>query len=103
PDYYPFLLRLSRHQFIGLGKFMARPIHQMRTQKSLLAAHPSCSGGPAPMRVCPQCGEEEETFTYAILRCLVRLPQRLRLLKGFCLVSLILSSWLGHRPNLLRF
>ena len=41
PEYYPFSLRLSPHLFIGLGKFMAGRIHQMRAQKSYLAAHPS--------------------------------------------------------------
>ena len=41
PDYYPYPLRLSPHPFMGLGKFMAGRIHQMRSQKSYLAAHPS--------------------------------------------------------------
>ena len=41
PDYYPYPLRLSPHLFMDLGKFMAGRIHQMRSQKSYLAAHPS--------------------------------------------------------------
>ena len=41
PAYYTFPLSLSPHPFIGLGKFMARRIHQMQAQKSYLATHPS--------------------------------------------------------------
>src|SRR5437879_4277381 len=67
---------------MGLGKFMAGRIHQMRAQKSYLAAHPSWSDGPAPTRLCPCCGEEEETFTHAVLRCPARAPQWARLLQG---------------------
>ena len=67
---------------MGLGKFMAGHIHQMRAQKSYLVAHPSWSEGLAPTKLCPRCGEEEETFTHAILRCPARAVQRERLLQG---------------------
>ena len=41
PNYYPYPLHLSPHPFMGLGKFMAGRVLQMRSQKSYLAAHPS--------------------------------------------------------------
>ena len=34
PDYYLYSLRLSPHPIMGLEKFMAGHIHQMRSQKS---------------------------------------------------------------------
>ena len=68
PVYYTFPLSLSPHLFMGLGKFMAGRIHQMRAQKSYLAAHPSWFD-TSPSKLCPLCGDEEETFSHAILRC----------------------------------
>ena len=54
-DYYPSPLRLSPHPFMGLGKFMAGRIHQMRSQKSYLAAHPSWFNA-YDSRLCPLIG-----------------------------------------------
>jgi len=66
---------------MGLGKFMAGRIHQIRAQKSYLAAHPSWSRVDEP-RHCPRCGEEEKTFSHAILRCQSTSYHRERLLQG---------------------
>jgi len=66
---------------MGLGKFMAGRIYQMRAQKSYLAAHPSSSRVNEP-RHCPRWGEEEETFSHAILRCQSTSYHRGRLLQG---------------------
>ena len=56
-DYYPCPLRLSPHPFMGLGKFMAGRTHQMHTQKSYLAAHPSWfNADDSPL--CPLFGDE---------------------------------------------
>ena len=56
PGYYPFSLHLSPHPFMGLGKFMAGRIHQMRSQKSYLAARPSwVQADDSPL--CPLCGD----------------------------------------------
>ena len=41
PDYYPYTPRLTPHPFMGLDKFVAGRIHEMRANKSYLAAHPS--------------------------------------------------------------
>jgi len=53
----------------------------MRAQKSYLAAHPSWSRVDEP-RHCPTCGEEEETFSLAILRFESTSYHRGRLLQG---------------------
>ena len=41
PAYYTFPLSLSPHPFMGLAKFMAGGIHQIRAQESYLTTHPS--------------------------------------------------------------
>ena len=68
PSYYPYPLHLSPHPFMGLGKFMAGRIHQMRSQKNYLAGHPSWFNAD-DSRLCPLCRDEPETFSHAILRC----------------------------------
>ena len=40
PPYYTYPLSLVPHPFMGLGKFVAGRIHQIRAQKSYLAVHP---------------------------------------------------------------
>ena len=59
PDYYPYPLHLSPHPFMGLGKFMAGRIHQMRSQKSYQAAHPSWFNAH-DSSLCPHCGDALE-------------------------------------------
>src|SRR5437879_2432282 len=84
---------------MGLGKFMADHIHQMRAQKSYLVTHPSWSDGPAPTKLRPGYGEEEETFTHAIVRCPTRAPEQERLLQG--MTDLAPATPLWSSPNLL--
>ena len=84
--YYTYPLSLTPHSFIGLGKFMAGRIHQMRAQKSYLAAHPSWSHALEPKH-CPRCGNKDETFSH-ILRCPSTASQRERLLLGLFDVGL---------------
>ena len=81
PVYYTFPLSLSPHPFMGLGKFMAGRIHQIRAQKSYLAPHPSWFD-TSPSKLCPLCGDEEETFSHAVLRCPAKATARLRHLLG---------------------
>ena len=70
-SYYTYPLRLSPHPFMGLEKFMAGRIYQMRSQKSYLAVHPSWfNADDSPL--CPLCGDEPETFSHAILHCSVK-------------------------------
>jgi len=86
PPYYTFPLSLTPHPFMGLGKFIACRIHQMGVQKSYLAAHPSWSRLDDPKH-CPRWGEEEETFSHAILRCQSTSFHRERLLQGITSVG----------------
>ena len=86
PAYYTFPLSLSPHPFMGLGKFMAGRIHQMQAQKSYLAAHPSWFD-TSPSKLCPLCGEEQETFSQAVFRCPAKAPARLRHLPGVSSVA----------------
>ena len=68
PEYYPFQPRLTPDPFMGLDKFVAGRIHQMRAGKSYLAAHPSW-WSELPDHTCPRCAPAPETFSHAILHC----------------------------------
>ena len=81
PSYYPYPLRLSPHPFMGLGKFMAGRIDQIRSQKSYLAAHPSWFNANNS-RICPLCGDGPETFSHTILHCAIKALARARHLQG---------------------
>jgi len=81
PGYYLHLPMVSPRPFMGLGKFVAGRIHQMRARKSYLAAHPTWRSPDADTS-CPRCGLEPETFEHAILSCPSRQPSRSRLLHG---------------------
>ena len=73
PPYYPYQPQLTPHPFMGLDKFIAGRIHQMRAGKSYLAAHHSW-WSDSPDHTCPRCASAPETFDHAVLRC----PQRNR-------------------------
>ena len=92
PDYFPYPLRLSPHLFMGLGKFMAGRIYQMRSQKSYLAAHPSWfNAHDSPF--CRHCGDKPVTFSHAILRCPAKASARVRHLQGVSLVDQDAPLW----------
>ena len=92
PDYYPYPLRLLPHPLMGLGKFMAGRIHQMRSQKSYLAAYPSWfNAHHSPL--CPLCWDEPETFSHAILRCPAKASARVRRLQGVSSVDQDAPLW----------
>ena len=67
PLSYPYKPSFKPHAFMGLNRFIAGRIHQMRSGKSYLAAQPSWSDDRPPL--CPYCELEEETFEHAILTC----------------------------------
>ena len=92
PDYYPYPLHLSPHPFMGLGKFMAGRIHQMCSQKSYLAAHPSWFNAHEST-LCPLCGDEPETFSHAILRCPAKASARARHVQGVSSVDQDAPLW----------
>jgi len=99
PPYYDYPPTLVPHPFMGLGKFVAGRIHQMRAAKSYLAAHPSWSDED-PNLSCPRCEIEPETFQHAILSCPARARDRDVLLKDVS--SLGRDSILWSEPHLLR-
>ena len=68
PAYHPYSLRLTPHPFMGLDKFITGTIHQMRSGKSYLGAHPSW-WRDLPNDSCPPCGLAPETLAHAILHC----------------------------------
>ena len=77
---YPYRPSLKPHPFMGLDKFFAGRLHQMRSGKSYLRAHPSWDNdGPA---TCPRCLVAPETFEHAILHCSAGAPARTRHLQG---------------------
>jgi len=81
PGYYLHPATVSPRPFMGLGKFVAGRIHQMRAGKSYLAAHPT-SGSPDADTSCPRCGLKPATCEHAILSCPSRQHSRSRLLHG---------------------
>jgi len=81
PPYYPYPPSTRPHPFIGLGKCVAGSIHQMRSGKSYLAAHPSWDNPDADTS-CPLCCEAPQTFEHAILAGPSSAHQRSRLLQG---------------------
>jgi len=81
PGYYLHPPALHPRPFMGLGKFVAGRIHQMRAGKGYLAAHPTWRS-PKADTSCPRCGLEPETFEHTILSCPSRQHSRMRLLQG---------------------
>jgi len=81
PPYYPFPPSTRPHPFMGLGKFVAGRIHQMRSGKSYLAAHPSWDN-PDAETSCPLCSGAPPTLEHAILSCPSSARERSRLLQG---------------------
>jgi len=65
---------------MDLDKFTAGRLHQMRSGKSYLRAHPSWDS-VAPT-TCPSCLSAPETFEHAILRGSAKAPARIRHLQG---------------------
>ena len=69
PAYYPYASSLTPDPFMGLPKFLAGRIHQMRSGKSYLAAHrPDWCKDPV-LPTCPRCSSGDETFSHAAFDC----------------------------------
>ena len=92
PGYYHHLPTLHPRPFMGLGKFIAGRIYQMRAGKSYLAAHPTWRPPDADTS-CPRCGLEPETLEHAILTCPSRQGARSRLLHGVSSVGQDTPLW----------
>ena len=81
PDYYSYPLRLAPNPFIGLEKFIAGHINQMRAQMSYQATHPfwfNASDSP----LCLLYANEPESFSHVILHCPTKATARARYLLG---------------------
>ena len=76
PARYRYQPSLKPHPFMGLDKFTAGRLHQMRSGKSYLRAHPSWDS--AAPTTCPSCSSAPETFKHAILQCQAKEPARTR-------------------------
>jgi len=84
---------------MGLGKFVAGRIHQMRSAKSYLAAHPSWSDeNPDP--TCPRCETGPESFQHAVLTRPTRTQVRKLRLKEVS--SLAQDALIWSDPTLIR-
>jgi len=92
PGYYHHLAALNPRPFMGLSKFIAGRIHQMRAGKSYLAAHPTWRSPDADTS-CPRCGLEPKTFEHAILTCPSRQGARSRLLHSVSSVGQDAPLW----------
>ena len=83
---------------MGLPKFLAGRIHQMRSGKSYLAAHrPTWQDEPVET-TCPRCSSEEESFTHAVFSCPLRACAKTRFLPG--VTSLDQESPVWSTPSL---
>jgi len=99
PPYYEYPPSVTPHPFMGLGKFLAGRIHQMRAGKSYLAAHPSWSDED-PNLTCPRCETEPESFQHTILTCPARTRDRELLLKDVSSLGQDAALW--HDPLRIR-
>jgi len=79
--YYPYPPSTRPYPFMGLGKYVAGRIHQMRSGKGYLTAHLSWDN-PDADKPCPSCSEAPKIFEHAILSCPSTVHQRSRLLQG---------------------
>jgi len=80
PARYPYRPSLKPPPFLGLDKFAAGHLHQMRSGMSPLRAYPSWDND-APTTF-PSCSSAPETFEQAILHCSAKEPARTRHLQG---------------------
>jgi len=91
PARYAHRPSLKPHPFMGLDKFTAGRLHQMRSGKSYLRAHQSWDDDSPT--TCPRCVEKPETFEQAILRCPTKGTARSRHLQGVSDISREAPVW----------
>jgi len=92
PGDYHHLPTLNPRPFMGLGKFIAARIHQMRAGKCYLTAHPTLRSANGDTS-CPGCSLEPETFEHAILTCPSRQGTRSCLLHGVSSIGQDAPLW----------
>lgn len=89
PARYHYPSSLKPHPFMGLNKFNAGQIYQMRSNESYLKAHPSWD--TSKPHTCQKCGEAPKTFDHIILSCPAKGPARDRHLQE-------ISDWSPDAP-----
>ena len=77
PEYYTYPCCLDPHPYIGLDKFIAGRLHQMRADKSYVATHPSWWTEDHDT-TCLRYRSDYKTFKHAILHCPGRSDHRRR-------------------------
>ena len=80
PARYPYPPSINPHPVMGLDKFSAGRLQEMRSGKSYLCAHPSWDSDVPT--TCPSCQSAPKTFEHAILLCPAKEPARARHLQG---------------------
>jgi len=80
-EYYLYPPAVCPHPFMGLGKFIAGRIHQMRSGKSYLVVY-TLWENPDRDRTCPNCSVAPQSFENAIVLCPLSAWQRSCLLLG---------------------
>jgi len=88
---------LKPHPFMGLNKFDAGRMHQMRSGKSYLKVHPSWDSTDPHM--CQRCGEVPKTCGHAILSCTAREPAKGCHLQGVSDLSPTTLLWSSVAPS----
>jgi len=76
PWSYPYPTCLKLRACMGLTKFDAGRLHQMRSGKSYICAHPSWDNDNPT--TCRSCNKAPGTFEHAVLSCPPREPARVR-------------------------
>jgi len=92
PPYYEYPPSRSPHPFMGLGKFVAGRINQMRSTKGYLATHPSWFDENLDP-TCPRCKTGPESFQHAILTWPARTRVRDLLLKNVSSLAHDATIW----------
>ena len=93
PLYYPYMLSLTSHSFMGLPKFLPGRIHQMRAGKSSLGAYRPLWWNEPVSPECPRCSLGEETFEHAVLFCAPRSCARTQFLPSVISLRQDLPLW----------
>jgi len=96
PARYQYQPLLRPHQFMGLDKFSAGHLHQMRSGKSYLRAHPSWDSDVPT--TCPSCQSARETLEHAILHCSAKEPARTGHLQGVLDIGPDAPVWYSAAP-----
>jgi len=95
PSYYNNSSQLSPHSFMGLGKFVAGRIHEIRIGESYMATKRSWFDCDEPSS-CPHCLSESDDFEHIILGCPTPARDRELLLEGIFSLEPCAPLWTNN-------